>query len=73
MADDYRGLYSPNLPQGGGPVNHHQLRISKGDHMQCTVSIIPGNSYSRATNLRTVRTKRDSLLSEQVRDFLRFR
>ena len=67
MGDDYRGLYTPNIPQGTGPVNH-QIRISKGDQMQCTLSIIPGSSYCRATHLRTVRTKRDSLLSEQVKN-----
>ena len=67
MGDDYRGLFSSNLPgQGPGSTNHSQFRIAKGDQMHCTVSIIPGSMYCRATHVRTVITRRDSLLSEQV-------
>lgn len=70
MGDDYRGMYNPNLPHGG-PINQPPSRIAKGDQMHFTVSIIPGTTYCRATHVRTVRTKRDSLLSEQVPHFAR--
>ena len=65
MVDDYRGMYSPNLPHGGA-VNQAPSRIAKGDQVHCTVSIIPGTTYCRATHVRTVRSKRDCLLFEQV-------
>lgn len=65
MGEDYRGMHTPTLANGG-PANQPQSRIAKGDQLHCTVSIIPDTTYCRATHVRTVRTKKDCFLFEQV-------
>ena len=58
---------------GGGSPSKQQKRTVKGDELEftiCRVNGVPLTAYSRGTQCKVVRTKRDRLLAEQVHHML---
>jgi hypothetical protein len=65
MADDVAGSGGG----GGGSPSKPSRRSMKGDELEftiCRVNGVPLTAYSRGTQCKVVRTKRERLLAEQV-------
>ncbi|CAE7566232.1 unnamed protein product, partial [Symbiodinium microadriaticum] len=50
-------------------VDKGSRRVMKGDEVEFDLFVIPNTSYAKAKNLMVLRTKRDRLISDQIRMF----